>query len=410
MRDLNYDLKQLCRHNRDGSYATQADREHILDLIADQLHEMGFRHMNAHSLKPKHVEKLVERWLAEKLSPGTIKNRMSALRWWAEKIGKENIIARTNAAYGIPDRVYVTNISKAKELDMDKLKQIPDLFIHMSLCLQALFGLRREESIKIVPKWADRGDRLVLKASWTKGGREREIPIRTQEQRQLVDEAKALAKGKSLVAPRYTTYRDYLKYFRYQVRAGRHSRLPRPSPFLCADALPGIDRLGVPGARRHQVKATHAEAEGNRSPGAGGHQPRDGPRPRADYGGVLGSIGIDRNTRQQGSRMNTLDLQAAAAFLHIHPVTLQEKARAGEIPGAKIGKCWVFVDVDLIEHIRSQYPRRVLQSERKELEPCHSTNATTHRIGGSRSATAEEQYSAALGLKTNLKPRSTTTS
>ena len=35
--------------------------------------------------------------------------------------------------------------------------------------------------------------------------------------------------------------------------------------------------------------------------------------------------------------MNTLDLQSAAAFLHIHPVTLQEKARAGEIPGAKIG-------------------------------------------------------------------------
>jgi Phage integrase, N-terminal/Integrase len=224
MRDLNYDLKQLCRHNRDGSYATQADREHILDLIADQLHEMGFRHMNAHSLKPKHVEKLVERWLAENLSPGTIKNRMSALRWLAEKIGKENIIARTNAAYGIPDRVYVTNISKAKELDMDRLKQIPDLFIHMSLCLQALFGLRRAESIKIVPKWADRGDRLVLKASWTKGGREREIPNRTQEQRQLVDEAKALAKGKSLVAPRYDTYRDYLKYFRYQCeRVGIHA-------------------------------------------------------------------------------------------------------------------------------------------------------------------------------------------
>jgi len=124
MRDLNYDLKQLCRHNRDGSYATQADREHILDLIADQLHEMGFRHMNAHSLKPKHIAKLVERWLAEELSPGTIRNRMSALRWWAEKIGKENIIARTNSAYGIPDRVYVTNISKAKELLMDQLEQI----------------------------------------------------------------------------------------------------------------------------------------------------------------------------------------------------------------------------------------------------------------------------------------------
>jgi hypothetical protein len=116
MGDLNYDLKQLCRGNCEGSYATRADREHTLNLITDQLDGMGFRHMNAQSLKPKHVEKLVERWLAENLSPGTIKNRMSALRWWAQKTGKENIVARSNAAYDIPDRVYVTNVSKAREL------------------------------------------------------------------------------------------------------------------------------------------------------------------------------------------------------------------------------------------------------------------------------------------------------
>jgi hypothetical protein len=62
--------------------------------------------LDAHSLKPKHVEKLVERWFAEGRVPGTIKNRMTALRWWAQKIGKENVVARTNAAYAIPDRVY----------------------------------------------------------------------------------------------------------------------------------------------------------------------------------------------------------------------------------------------------------------------------------------------------------------
>jgi hypothetical protein len=84
--------------------------------------------------------------------------------------------------------------------------------------------LRRAESIKIVPKWADRGDRLVLKDSWTKGGREREIPIRTLEQRQLVDEAKALVNGKSLVAAGYTTYVAYLKHFRYECeRIGIHA-------------------------------------------------------------------------------------------------------------------------------------------------------------------------------------------
>ncbi|CAG1006433.1 hypothetical protein BURK1_03296 [Burkholderiales bacterium] len=224
MRDLNYDLKQLCRRNRDGSYATQADREHILDLIADQLDAMGFRHMNAQSLKPKHVEKLVERWLAENLSAGTIKNRMSALRWWAQKTGKENIIARSNAAYDIPDRAYVTNVSKARDLAVQTIESIRTESIKISLRLQAAFGLRREESIKIIPKWADRGDRLVLKDSWTKGGRTREIPIGTPEQRQLVEEAKAIAKGKSLIPPRYATYVDYLKHFRYECeRIGIHA-------------------------------------------------------------------------------------------------------------------------------------------------------------------------------------------
>ncbi len=73
--------------------------------------------------------------------------------------------------------------------------------------------------------------------------------------------------------------------------------------------------------------------------------------------------------------MKTLDLHAAAELLHIHPVTLRDKARAGEIPGAKIGKSWVFVEVDLIEHIRSQYSLRVMQGEQKENPLCHSTNA-----------------------------------
>ena len=151
MRDLNHDFKELCRHNRDGSYATQADRAHILDLVANQLHEMGVRGLRAQGFKPRHVQLLVSRWLAEKLAPGTIKNRMSQLRWLAQKIGKDNIVERTNAAYGIPDRVYVTNISKAKALGREQLDGIRTPCARMSLRLQAAFGLHREASIKIVP-------------------------------------------------------------------------------------------------------------------------------------------------------------------------------------------------------------------------------------------------------------------
>jgi site-specific recombinase XerC len=179
MRDLNYELKQRCRRNRDGSYATQVARERILTLIANQLHEMGFRKMTAQSLKPKHVEALVERWKAEELSTGTLKNRMVELRWWTEKAGKQNVVARSNDSYGIADRQLVSSANKARELTPADVSKVTDPYTRASLKLQAAFGLRREESIKIRPVWSDRGDRLALKASWTKGGRAREIPIRT---------------------------------------------------------------------------------------------------------------------------------------------------------------------------------------------------------------------------------------
>jgi len=108
--------------------------------------------------------------------------------------------------------------------------------------------------------------------------------------------------------------------------------------------------------------------------------------------------------------MNTLTLQQAAALLKIHPVTLLEKARAGEIPGAKIGKCWVFVEIDLIDYIRSQYRRRALQGEHTEVSVCHSSNAKTPLNGGSNSTTTDDEYSKVLALPTRRRPGSTTTS
>jgi len=249
MRDLNYQLKQLCQRNRDGSYATQADRERILSLVADQLEEEGFRHLEAGSLKPKHVEALVERWQAEGIATGTLKNRMSALRWWAEKIGKQNVIARSNDAYGIAERIFVTNVSKAKALEGERLALVTDAYTALSLRLEAAFGLRREESIKIVPAWADAGDVLRLKASWTKGGKYREVPITSTEQRALLAEATQLA-GKGSLIPAELRYRDQLQRFKAQ----------------CAKA--GIN--GVHGLRHQYAQTRYEQLTGWQSPAAGG--------------------------------------------------------------------------------------------------------------------------------------------
>ena len=142
MRNLNFELKQLCQRNCDGSYATQRDRARVLVLVANQLQDLGYRHLAAASLKPKHVEGLVVQWQTEGLTVGTIKNRMAELRWWAEKIGKQNVMARDNGHYGIGNRRYVTNVSRARELSSSELTRITDPYTAMSLRLQAAFGLR----------------------------------------------------------------------------------------------------------------------------------------------------------------------------------------------------------------------------------------------------------------------------
>ncbi|MCW5644196.1 MAG: integrase domain-containing protein [Rhodoferax sp.] len=249
MRDLNHDFKHLCQRNKDGSFATRHDREGILSLVANQLFEGGFRHLRAQGIRSKHIEYLVGRWHAEQIAPGTFKNRMSALRWLAEKIDKQNIVARDNAHYGIADRKHVTNVSRGQDIDAGKLARVTDPYTTLSLRLQAAFGLRREESIKLRAAWADRGDVLRLQASWTKGGKERDIPIATASQRELVDEVKRFAGTGSLI-PAEMSYRDQLNRFKAQT------------------ALAGIHR--VHGQRHQYAQDRYETLTGWKAPAAGG--------------------------------------------------------------------------------------------------------------------------------------------
>lgn len=249
MRDLNYQLKQLCRRNRDGSYTTQRDRERNLALIADQLHARGFRRMIAHSLKAKHVEALTRFWLEEGLNPGTIKNRMTALRWWAEKVDLRHVIAASNDHYGIAERVLVSNVSKARHVDTEQLARVEDPYVRLSLELQQAFGLRREEAIKFQPRFADRGNRIVLKESWTKGGKSREIPIRTAAQREVLNRVHQLAGAGSLIP-------SDLRYIEQRRRYERHT------------ANAGLSKMH--GLRHAYAQSRYHEVTGWAAPAAGG--------------------------------------------------------------------------------------------------------------------------------------------
>lgn len=212
---LEYELCALVRTNRTGSYATRANRAQILRNVAQSLKSLGFLRMNVHSLKPKHWKKLVKEWQVEGVSDRSIANRMSAIRWWAKAVGKQGVVPKSNADIGlVKGQPRHSSTSKATPehllANMNKIsgKKGNAERYQLSAKLGLLFGLRCEESVKIVPSLADRGDFIHLKGSWCKGGRPRDIAIRTKEQREALDEAKKVAKGNSLIDPA----KSYIKH------------------------------------------------------------------------------------------------------------------------------------------------------------------------------------------------------
>jgi integrase len=220
MHNLKFQLKQMCHRMNCGAFSSRATKWSLFSIIGDTAVATGFRNLGVRGLKPKHVEAFVDYWKNEEYAVGSIKNLMTAVRQWAEYIGKENVVKRSNREYGIDDRMYVTNLSKAKLISPEQFNRLTDEYSKASIRFAIEFGLRREECIKIQPGWADRGNRLLLKDSWTKGGKQREVPITTVSQREALDAAKIIAKDKSLI-PAGMRYVDQLNRFKAQCqRAG----------------------------------------------------------------------------------------------------------------------------------------------------------------------------------------------
>lgn len=257
MRDLNYEISRLCREHRDGSRATQAARHRSLDQMAEQLHALGFKHIKGpKGLKEKHVLSLVEHWKATGITDATMKNRMSHLRWVANTAGMPHLAQQDNDGYGIGRRQFVTNEDRSVLFEPKQVAALSDPYVRMSAELQREFGLRREEAMKFIPFWADQGDHIRLKDTWTKGGRPRDIPVLTEAQRDVLDRAKALAPGaKDSLIPAERSYIQQVKVFERQME--------------------GVGLGKSHGARHGYAQTRYETLTGWKSPAAGGPTSRE---------------------------------------------------------------------------------------------------------------------------------------
>lgn len=196
---------QLMNDNR-GSHRDKKYRHFVIHKVIHDLFKLELLPGKWYGLNQEHIRALVLHWKSQNKSPATIKNYMSKLRTTARLLDKANLIKPDNAAYHIDKRSYAPTQNKAiHQIDLTKCT---DPYIRLSLEGQALFGLRREESMKFTVRDAVDGDTIIIKPSWTKGGIGRTVDITNDAQREWLNKvARLVPPGQSLI-PQDRSYKS----------------------------------------------------------------------------------------------------------------------------------------------------------------------------------------------------------
>lgn len=190
-----------------GSFKTRHNHLREAGRFVTTLRQVGYGVQKWENLTNKHVAAVVNQWRDEKLSVATIKEYLSGVRTVANHFGNERI-APDNRAFGLENRVYVTNQDKSVpqavyERAVTVLKSsdnIQEQRVAAQLMLQRELGLRKEESFKFNPERAHLSDGRVYISDGTKGGRERVLHTVTARAVDAIAYAKTVVSGANTMA------------------------------------------------------------------------------------------------------------------------------------------------------------------------------------------------------------------
>lgn len=78
----------------------------------------------------------------------------------------------------------------------------------------------------------------------------------------------------------------------------------------------------------------------------------------------------------------TLNAEDVANVLQCHEQRVLELAQQGELPGAKIGRGWIFRPVDVAEFLRNQVIQQTADRAKKMMPTLEVNSFQTHRSSG----------------------------
>jgi hypothetical protein len=210
---LERQLISILADNREDSYATQRKRGYILARAAGMIHER-FGLQKWDNLKAKHVADVVEAWKLEDNERRSIEEKLSHLRWLVRKIGKANLVPRSNAELGIEPGPRHTRAGKvipdARLAEM--LVAVPDERVRTMMLLARYVGLRFREAALFRPGRDWQGDRVWVKRG-TKGGHSRYLWLYNARQREVLEGARRLVRGDAGIIPQeLRTFEEWRQY------------------------------------------------------------------------------------------------------------------------------------------------------------------------------------------------------
>ncbi len=196
--------------NRENAFATQRKRGYELCRAARSLHER-FGLQKWDNLKAKHVAHLVQTLKAEDRGRRGIEEKLSHLRWLVLKIGKANLVPRSNRELGVLPGPRHTRAGKviADDRLAELLEAVPDERIRAMMLLARHLGLRFREAALFRP-WRDWNQGRVWVKRGTKGGRPRYLFLHNPAQGAALEGARRLVQGDhGLIPPEVRTFEEW---------------------------------------------------------------------------------------------------------------------------------------------------------------------------------------------------------
>lgn len=173
-----------------------------MKVMVRQLSDLNMPLQNLGELSPRHVAALTRHYESQGLSASSLQKKNTVLRRFGTWIGKPDMTPRLRDLVSDPSRAmrsYSAIESKAwsaNGVQPEAIFEKMDLecgVAGLQLRIQHAFGLRPREVVMLKPLVADQGKNLFV-TDGTKGGRARMVPIDNPRKRELLEQAKEVAR------------------------------------------------------------------------------------------------------------------------------------------------------------------------------------------------------------------------